>query len=188
MSRFLKLAVLVSILAGCAGSAKFVAYEEPRNSAIELATISFESSSPFDTRLWTFLDPLVCNEPVVKAVKKGFADDRIHQNESLTRHGGRGQAFSFYVGIFSGSSTQWREVRQIVTFVPGEFDYKISIGAVGDDGSLTSGGFVITEVSQNGIRTLDRNEYVEREWRPASAGRTGWAAPMTAADLDKLGL
>ncbi len=186
--RFLILAMLASVFTGCAGSAKFVGYEKPQIPATDLATINFENLSPFETRLWTFLDPLVCNEPVVNTVEKGFADDRVRQNERLVRHGERGRPFSFYIGIFSGSNTQWREVRQIVTFVPGDFDYEVLIGAAGSDGRLKSGGFAITEISQDGLRVLDSSDYVVREWRPASIGRTGWADPMTPSQLAKLGL
>lgn len=176
------------LLSGCGGSAKFVGYEKPDLPMSELARISFENSSSFETRFWTFNDPLVCNEPVVKSVVNGIADDSIRRNENLVRHGERGQPFSFYIGFFSGATTQWREVRQIVTFVPGAFDYKITLGAIGDDGRLEKGGFTITEVSQGGLRPLNDDEFVVRKWRQAAMTGPGWAAPLTADELQRLGL
>ncbi len=168
------------LLFGCGGSAKFVGYEKPDLAESQLAQVSFENASSFETRLWTFNDPLVCNEPVVKSVVNGVADDLIQHNEIVIRHGVRGQPFSFYVGFFSGATTQWREIRQIVTFVPGEADYKIILGAVGDDGRLKKGGFAITKVSQGGMRPLEDDEFIVRRWQQAAMMGTGWAAPLTA--------
>ena len=175
-------------LFGCAGSATFVGYEKPELPATELAKISFDNSSPFETRLWTFKDPLVCNQPVVKTVENGFANDRIRQHETIVRHGERGQPFSFYVGFFSGGTAQWREIRQIVTFVPGDAEYEISLGAVGEDGRLEKGGFAIAEISNGRPRSLDSHEFVVRAWRPASMMETGWAAPLTEDELQTLGI